>query len=180
MRWLILLLLLAACKPAEVAKMDTVILETTEGKITVELYRNETPATVENFLSYVKQGHYDGTIFHRIIPDFMVQGGGFIANGTQKQTMQPIKLEAKLPNKRGMVSMARTLVPDSATSQFFINTVDNPSLDPSARSPGYTVFGRVVSGMDVVDRISVKPTKKSGPHDDWPVEPVIIQKAYVG
>jgi cyclophilin family peptidyl-prolyl cis-trans isomerase len=166
----------------EVTKMTEIaVFETSKGNIEVELYRDKAPATVENFVRYVRAGHYDGTVFHRVIPNFMVQGGGFSANGKEKPTNAPIKLESKngLSNKNGTLAMARTNVSDSATSQFFINVKDNDFLDYRPGNPGYAVFGKVVSGMDIVMGITKVPTASRGPHEDWPVEDVVIKKAYM-
>ncbi|MFA6073557.1 MAG: peptidylprolyl isomerase [Candidatus Woesearchaeota archaeon] len=162
-------------------KNPIVVLETTQGTIEVELNKDKAPISTENFLSYVKEGHYDGTIFHRIIPNFMVQGGGFLPNGTQKSTHAPIKLESKngLKNSKGTIAMARTMVPDSATSQFFINTVNNDFLDYRSGNDGYAVFGKVVSGIDVVDKMNSVKTSNKGPNQDWPVEDIVILKAYI-
>jgi peptidyl-prolyl cis-trans isomerase A (cyclophilin A) len=156
-------------------------LETSAGDIVLELDAGRAPKTVANFLEYVKAGHYDGTIFHRVIPNFMIQGGGFTPDMAQKPTRSPIPLESRngLANARGTVAMARTMVPDSASSQFFVNVVDNPFLDAAnARDGhGYAVFGKVVQGMDVVDKIRAVPTANRGPHQNVPVEPVLILKA---
>jgi peptidyl-prolyl cis-trans isomerase A (cyclophilin A) len=156
-------------------------LSTTEGDIVLELDRTKAPRTVDNFLQYVRAGHYDGTVFHRVIPSFMIQGGGFTAEMAQKPTREPIPLESRngLSNARGTVAMARTMVPDSATAQFFINVQDNEFLD-AARSRdghGYAVFGRVSAGMDIVDRIKGVATGNRGPHRDVPLQPVVIRKA---
>jgi cyclophilin family peptidyl-prolyl cis-trans isomerase len=163
-------------------KQTKVKLESSMGDIVIELNEKAAPVTVKNFLEYVKQGFYDGTIFHRVIPAFMIQGGGFTADMKQKQTRVPIVNEAAngLKNDRGTIAMARTSVPDSATCQFFINHKDNPSLNYiKGKSAGYAVFGKVVEGMDVVDAIaSVKTTSKAG-MDDVPVEPVVIKSARV-
>jgi peptidyl-prolyl cis-trans isomerase A (cyclophilin A) len=158
-------------------------LDTNMGEIVIELDAAKAPKSVANFLEYVKAGHYNGTIFHRVIPNFMIQGGGFDADMTQKPTRAPIPLESKngLTNVRGSVAMARTSVPDSATAQFFINLKDNAFLD-SANTPdgtGYAVFGKVVSGMDVVDKIWAVPTGNKGPYQNVPVAPVLIRKASV-
>ena len=158
-------------------------LDTSMGEIVIQLDAAKAPKSVANFLDYVKAGHYDGTIFHRVIPNFMIQGGGFDAEMNQKPTRAPIPLESKngLTNVRGSVAMARTNVPDSATAQFFINLKDNAFLD-SANTPdgtGYAVFGKVVSGMDVVDKIWAVPTGNKGPHQNVPVTPVMIRKASV-
>ncbi len=184
---LVLLLATPSPAPAAVATMPptkgpTVTLETSMGTIRIGLYPDKAPATVANFIAYVKKGHYDGTIFHRVISSFMIQGGGFDKDMKQKETAAPVKLEAKngLHNLRGAVAMARTSDPDSATSQFFVNVVDNSSkLDPGAATgpDGYTVFGTVLSGMDVVDKIRAVATTSVGPYQDVPATPVIIKSA---
>jgi len=161
---------------------EIVVLETSKGNIEIELDRENAPVTVENFLGYVNSGFYDGTVFHRVISSFMIQGGGFTGEGVEKETNPPIKLESDngLKNSRGTVAMARTNQPDSATSQFFINVADNPFLDYAPGNDGYAVFGKVVSGMDVVDEIkSVQTTTKYGAYQDWPVEDIVITRAYV-
>ena len=164
--------------------LSKVTLTTNFGDITLELNAEKAPITVANFLQYVESGHYDGVIFHRVIDGFMVQGGGFDANMKQKKTKGEIKNEADngLGNDNYTVAMARTSVPDSASSQFFINIADNDFLNhtaPTSSGWGYCVFGKVVEGMDIVDKIkAVKTTSKSG-HRDVPVEPVIIEKASV-
>lgn len=153
---------------------------TTLGKFVVQLDPARAPKTVANFLDYVKSGFYKGTIFHRVIPDFMVQGGGFTPDMKQKPSRAPIPLESRngLHNLRGTIAMARTADPNSATSQFFINVVDNPSLDyPRPDGYGYAVFGKVVSGMDVIDKIVAVPTKNEGPFQNVPVKPVLIEDA---
>ena len=160
-----------------------VILETSLGNIKLELFEKDTPITVANFLAYVDEGHFDSTIFHRVIPSFMIQGGGFTPDMMQKDTRDPIKNEAKEGgmNNRGTIAMARTSVVDSATCQFFINTVDNGFLNYQNSTPagfGYCVFGQVIEGMDVVDKISAVQTHRVGYYDDVPVTPVIILKAY--
>ena len=157
----------------------TVVMETSLGNITLELFQEQAPVTVENFLQYVNDGFYAGTVFHRVIQQFMIQGGGMTADMQQKPTRDPIRNEATngLSNERGTIAMARTNVVDSATAQFFINTVNNAPLDnrgTDARSYGYAVFGRVTDGMDVVDRIAAVSTGTRGPHRDVPVEPVVI------
>jgi len=159
-----------------------VMLETSMGNITIELFKEKAPITVRNFLGYVKDGFYDGLIFHRVIKDFMVQGGGMSESLEQKKPKFAIKNEATngLSNTRGTLAMARTSVVDSATSQFFINTVDNLFLNHKGKQPdsfGYCVFGQVVEGLDVVDKIrEVKTGNKNG-HSDVPVEPVFIVSA---
>jgi peptidyl-prolyl cis-trans isomerase A (cyclophilin A) len=159
-----------------------VALETSEGRIVVELAPKEAPKTVDNFLTYVKAGHYDGTVFHRVIPTFMIQGGGFSADMTERPTRAPIPLESRngLKNDRGAVAMARRGDPNSATAQFFINVVDNPRLDyPSFDGNGYAVFGKVVEGMDVVDKIKDVPTGSRGGHQNVPETPVTIKSARI-
>jgi peptidyl-prolyl cis-trans isomerase B (cyclophilin B) len=156
-----------------------VIMKTSKGDIKLKLFADQAPISVKNFLAYVDSGHYEGTIFHRVIPNFMIQGGGFTADMQQKPTLAPIKNEAQngLLNKRGTVAMARTGVIDSATSQFFINVVDNAFLNfrsPDMQGFGYCVFAEVVEGMEVVDAIRGVPTGRSGPHSDVPTEAVEI------
>lgn len=164
--------------------MPQVKLETSLGDIVIELNQEKAPETVENFLNYVEDGFYNGTIFHRVIPNFMIQGGGFDEDFNQKTTKAPIQNEADngLSNKRGSVAMARTNDPHSATAQFFINVVDNDFLDFRGKVPsgwGYAVFGEVIEGMDVVDEIRNVSTTMRGPHQDVPVENVVIIKASV-
>ena len=158
-------------------------LATSMGDIVVELDAAKAPKTVDNFLQYVKAGHYNGTIFHRVIPNFMIQGGGMTPDMAEKPTRAPIPLEARngLTNTRGTVAMARTADPNSATAQFFVNVKDNDFLnaEQSRDGNGYTVFGKVVSGMDVVDKIRNVPTGSKGPYDDVPNTPVLIKKATV-
>ncbi|MCS6850104.1 MAG: peptidylprolyl isomerase [Gemmataceae bacterium] len=153
-------------------------MTTSLGPVTIELFAAQAPVTVANFLSYVDDRFYDGTLFHRVIPDFMIQGGGYLPGLQEKQTRAPIKNEASngLSNRRGTVAMARTDQPHSATSQFFINTADNTFLDQAEchDGVGYCVFGRVVEGMEVVDRIQAVATGSVGPHDDVPVRDVTI------
>ncbi|MBN1391406.1 MAG: peptidyl-prolyl cis-trans isomerase [Sedimentisphaerales bacterium] len=164
------------------AKPKQVKLETTMGDIVIELDEKAAPVTVKNFLTYVEEGFYDGTIFHRVIPNFMIQGGGFIPNMEQKKTHPPIVNEAKngLKNNRGTIAMARTNNPDSATSQFFINHKDNDFLNYAGPDkPGYAVFGKVVDGMETVDKIASVKTTQKGPHANVPVEPVVIKSAKV-
>jgi len=155
-----------------------VLIKTTKGEIVVELYPAKAPATVENFLKYVDDKHYDGTIFHRVIGNFMIQGGGFTTDMRQKPNRPPIKLESQngLKNDTGWLAMARTSVPDSATSQFFINVVDNAMLNhPQPDGNGYAVFGKVVKGMETVAAIKAVRTTSSGMHRDVPAEPVVIE-----
>ena len=153
-----------------------VVVKTSDGSFTLRLFRDKSPIAVENFLGYVDEGFYNGTIFHRVIPDFMVQGGGFLPDMTEKETREPIVNESRnrLHNTRGTVAMARTNNPDSATSQFFINVRNNMQLDWAPGRDGYTVFGEVIEGMKVVDYIVTTPTGKAGPYSDVPLEPVTI------
>lgn len=162
--------------------MSKVELHTNHGVITLELNAEKAPKTVENFLSYVKQGHYDNTIFHRVIKDFMIQGGGMLSTMKQKPTGAAIANEADngLKNVRGSIAMARTNDPHSATAQFFINVVDNDFLNFKSPTPsgwGYAVFGTVIDGMDVVDKIRAVRTASAGFHQDVPVQDVVIEKA---
>lgn len=153
--------------------------ETSHGHFTVELFPKEAPLTVENFLRYVDDGHFDGTIFHRIVPGFVLQGGGLTTDFSNKKTRAPISNEAKngLKNTRGTLSMARTSDINSATSQFFVNLADNAFLDHSARDYGYAVFGRVTDGMDVIDKIAGIRTGKRKGYTDAPLEDVVIVSA---
>ena len=155
--------------------------ETTMGGFSVQLEPKKAPETVKNFLKYAREGRYEGTIFHRVINKFMIQGGGFDSDMRERETFDPIENEADiaLANKRGTISMARTSDPHSATSQFFINVVYNKFLDHTEKNPqgwGYTAFGRVIDGMNVVGRISRVPTGSLGPYSDVPATPVIIKK----
>jgi peptidyl-prolyl cis-trans isomerase B (cyclophilin B) len=164
--------------------MSQVKLSTSHGAITLKLDAEKAPKTVANFLAYVEAGHYDNTVFHRVIKNFMIQGGGMEPGMNQKPCRAPIENEAAngLKNKRGTVAMARTNDPHSATAQFFINTVDNDFLDfkaPSGQGWGYCVFGEVVEGLDVVDKIRAVRTGNKGFHQDVPVEDVIIEKAEI-
>lgn len=157
----------------------TVLIKTSEGDITVELNGEKAPVSTKNFLQYVKEGHYNNTIFHRVISGFMVQGGGFTKDMKQKSVHAPIAIESDngLSNVRGTIAMARTSDPNSATAQFFINTVDNPFLDFKSKTPsgyGYAVFGKVTSGMEVVDKIRKVKTGNKGAFSDVPVETVEI------
>ena len=159
-----------------------VALDTSEGKIVVELAPQAAPKTVENFLSYVKSGHYDGTVFHRVIPGFMIQGGGFTGDMKEKPTRGTIPLESRngLKNERGTLAMARRGDPDSASAQFFINVVNNAGLDyPNPDGNGYAVFGKVVEGMDVVDKIRAAPSASRGSHQNVPVAPITIKTARI-
>jgi peptidyl-prolyl cis-trans isomerase A (cyclophilin A) len=172
-------LALALCV-GSAAYAQKVKLATSAGEIVIELDAAKAPKTVENFLGYVKSGHYNGTVFHRVIPTFMIQGGGMTADMKEKPTRPPIALESRngLSNVRGSVAMARTGDPNSATSQFFINVADNDRLDAAnARDGnGYAVFGKVVSGMEVVEKIRTVPTGNKGPHNDVPETPITINK----
>jgi len=155
-------------------------IQTSKGDIVIELYADRAPESVKNFLRYALASSYDDTIFHRVIPGFMIQGGGYEANFRERTTLAPIKSEADngLKNLRGTVAMARTSDPHSATSQFFINLKDNAFLNFRSRNIngwGYTVFGKVTAGMDVVDAIAMVPTTSAGGHNDVPVEPVVIK-----
>jgi cyclophilin family peptidyl-prolyl cis-trans isomerase len=164
------------------ASAPSVEIQTSKGKIVVELNAEKAPITVQNFLTYAKEGFYNGTIFHRVIEGFMVQGGGFTPDMQQKKTGQPIENEAKngLKNDRGAIAMARTGDPHSATAQFFINHKPNPGLDyPSRDGWGYAVFGKVTQGLDVLDRIAQVTTTNRNMHQNVPVEPVIIQTVKV-
>ncbi|WP_349678870.1 peptidylprolyl isomerase [Psychrobacter sp. UBA3483] len=159
-------------------------LDTNMGAIVIELNEEKAPKTVENFLNYVKSGHYDGTIFHRIIDGFMIQGGGMDAEMNEKATNAPVENEADngLKNDKGTIAMARTQDPHSATSQFFINVKDNDFLNHSGKNMqgwGYTVFGKVTSGMDVIDKMRGVPTGRFGMHADVPKEPVVINSATI-
>ncbi|MEW6478923.1 MAG: peptidylprolyl isomerase [Pseudomonadota bacterium] len=162
------------------ADATRVRLNTSAGDIVLELDAAKAPKTVENFVQYVKDKHYDGTVFHRVIDGFMIQGGGFTADMTQKPTRAPIPLESRngLTNGRGTIAMARTSNPNSATAQFFINVVDNAMLNaPNPDGYGYAVFGKVVTGMDVVDKIKAVPVGNKGGHQNVPNTPVTIIKA---
>ncbi|MDR6419337.1 peptidylprolyl isomerase [Paraburkholderia phenoliruptrix] len=188
MKWLMLALgsaALIANAPAfaqsgSQAAHPSVLLKTSEGDIRVELYPEKAPKTVANFLDYVKSGQYSGTIFHRVIRGFMIQGGGYTQSFAEKPTRAPIPLESRngLKNTAGTLAMARTSDPNSATAQFFINTVDNAGLDyPNPDGNGYAVFGKVTSGMDVVKKIEATPTTTRGPMGDVPQKPIVIESA---
>lgn len=177
-----LLLALAASAAPALADNPRVLLETSKGSITLELDAEKAPKSVENFLAYVDAGFYDGTVFHRVIPDFMIQGGGYLESMDRKETRLPIQNEADngLKNERGTLALARTSDPHSATSQFFINLKDNDFLNHRGKSPqgwGYAVFGRVTSGMEVVDAIAAEPTGIRAGMQDVPNTPVLIQRA---
>lgn len=166
---------LCACTAAFAGQK--VAINTSEGRIVVELDEQKAPKTCANFIKYAQEGFYNNTIFHRVIPNFMIQGGGFTASMQQKKTHAPIPLEAKngLKNNVGTIAMARTNDPNSATSQFFINVKDNDFLNASGTNDGYAVFGQVVSGMDTVRKIARKPTTSKGFYDDVPVRPIEIK-----
>ena len=166
------------------AQNPVIVMETSLGNITIELFQDQAPITVENFLQYANDGFFEGTVFHRVIEGFMIQGGGFTANLSQKTTRAPIKNEADngMSNERGTIAMARTNVVDSATAQFFINHGENNarSLDHQGQANfGYAVFGRVTEGLDVVDKIAGVETTQQGGHQTVPVEPVIINSVTV-
>ncbi len=171
--------------PALAQSAPRVKFVTSEGDFVVEVYPDKAPKTVENFLQYVKDKHYDGTIFHRVINNFMVQGGGFDANYAQKPTRAPVIHEGREAlakggpkNAVGTLAMARTSDPNSASAQFFINVKDNDFLNPTAQSHGYTVFGKVVSGMDVINKIKSVPTGAAGPFpSDVPKTPILVKSA---
>jgi peptidyl-prolyl cis-trans isomerase B (cyclophilin B) len=179
---LLALPMLAMAEESAQSENPNVILHTNHGAITVELFEEDAPKSVENFLQYARDGHYDGTLFHRVIDNFMIQGGGFDADFNQKDTREPIENEADngLKNERGTLAMARTNDPHSATSQFFINVADNDFLNhrgkQSGQTWGYAVFGRVIDGMDVVDEIRAVSTGTHGFHRDVPEEPVMIER----
>ncbi len=177
---LVLLPLLAAFTVSAQSPSPRVAVKTSMGTFTIELHEKEAPETVRNFLAYVDEGFYAGTIFHRVIEDFMIQGGGLDREMSRKKTRDPIANEAmnKLKNRAGMVAMARTSAPNSATSQFFVNVVDNPMLDyrdTSAEGIGYCVFGKVVEGMEVVEKIRSVPTGVKNGMRDVPTTPVVIE-----
>jgi peptidyl-prolyl cis-trans isomerase A (cyclophilin A) len=168
-----------AATPAS-ASAPKVKFQTTQGEFVVEVYPDKAPVTVENFLQYVKDKHYDGTIFHRVMDGFMIQGGGFTATMAEKPTRAPITLESRngLKNDRGTIAMARTSAPHSATAQFFVNVVDNNNLNaPQPDGNGYAVFGKVVQGMDTVDKIRSAPTTNKGPFQNVPASPIVINSA---
>ena len=158
-----------------------VVIETSKGNIEIELNQEKAPISVKNFLNYVKNNHYDGTVFHRVISNFMIQGGGFTPDGEQKPVDNPIKLESNngLKNDEGTIAMARTNIPDSATSQFFINVKGNDPLNYAPGNDGYAVFGKVISGMEVVNEIKAVNTGMKFGMQDWPTEDVVITKIYL-
>jgi peptidyl-prolyl cis-trans isomerase A (cyclophilin A) len=170
-----------APSPRPTPSGPVVVLETSLGRIRIGLYDDKSPVSTENFLKYVRKGHYNGTVFHRVIPNFMIQGGGMTPDMNEKPTDAPIRNEARngVRNSRGTLAMARTNDPNSATSQFFINLKDNAFLDFGIRGAGYAVFGEVVEGMDVVDKIAAVQTTTKGPHENVPVTPVLITSAKV-
>ena len=184
MTMMAMMLMVTISARSEDAQNPKVLIQTTDGDITIELFADKSPITVENFLRYVDEGHYDGTVFHRVIPNFMIQGGGFTAGLEEKATHEPIVNESrnKLHNTRGTLAMARTSDPDSATAQFFINQRSNLRLDWSPGNDGYTVFGEVIEGMQVVDIIALSDTGPAqamttrGPSvfQDVPVKPAVI------
>ena len=181
MRCLAVLLFLGAAVVSSAEEANpVVVLETSKGAIKIELYTAEAPLTVANFLTYVDAGFYDDTVFHRVIPKFVVQGGGFTPELDYKPTLEPVTIETKngLMNDRGTVAMARMDGKDTATSQFFINLDNNEELNRSAHAYGYTVFGRVLEGMEVVDRIARVQTSNRGQMRDVPILPVFLEKAY--
>jgi len=179
------LVLVCATGAAWSADAPRVKFNTSAGDIVIEVYPDKAPKTAENFLQYVREKHYDGTIFHRVINNFMIQGGGMDKNMAEKKTRPPVQhegvqaFEKGLKNEVGTVAMARTQDPNSATAQFFINIANNAFLDPKAGNPGYTVFGRVVSGMDVVNAIKGVQTGRVGMHADVPLAPVVINSAEI-
>jgi len=164
--------------PAQ-SKPDTVVFKTSLGDLTIALFNRTAPVTVKNFLAYVDSGFYNGTIFHRVIPGFVIQGGGYNKNLVRRPTFPPIKNESDngLKNERGTLSMARTQDPNSATSQFFVSLVDNSGLDFKGEGTGYAVFGKVIAGMDVVDKIAKVQTETRGGFQDIPKDPVFIISA---
>lgn len=173
------LVLALGASPSVGAENPIVVLETSKGTIEIELFVEDAPLTVANFLRYVDEGFYDDTVFHRVIPKFVVQGGGFTPELELKPTHGevPIETKNKLKNERGSVAMARMASKDSASSQFFVNLTDNEQLDRQAGSYGYTVFGRVISGLDVVDQIADVQTSRRGPMEDVPILPVFLDHA---
>jgi len=179
------LVLACAAGAAWSADAPRVKFNTTAGDIVIEVYPDKAPKTVENFLQYVRDHHYDGTIFHRVINNFMIQGGGMDKDMAEKKTRAPVPhegvqaFEKGLKNELGSVAMARTMDPNSATAQFYINVANNAFLDPKPGNPGYTVFGKVVGGMDVVNSIKGVPTGRKGMQADVPLSPVVIKSAEI-
>jgi len=161
--------------------MPLATIVTSEGSIAIELYKDDAPETVENFIQYIKDKFYNGTVFHRVIGNFMIQGGGYEENGKGKIVRGTIKSEAAngLKNNKGTLAMARRASPDSATSQFFINTNNNDSLNNSPKNEGYTVFGKVTSGMEIIDKIRLTKTTTKNSMKDWPEENIVIQEIYL-
>jgi len=178
-----LLLSVTTFAAAHAGGNPVVVMKTSKGNIKIELFADKAPITVENFLAYAKDGHYNGTIFHRVIPNFMIQGGGFSADMVQKSTKAPIKNEATngVKNTNGTLAMARTSDPHSASAQFFINTKDNDFLDhkDNGRGFGYAVFGKVIDGMDVVAEIEKVKTGSRGGHQDVPIDAVVIESVTI-
>lgn len=176
----IALLLLLALPVAADSNKPQVVMETTAGTIVVELFTEQAPVTVKNFLDYVDSGFYNGTIFHRVIPNFMIQTGGFTSKMDRKETKAPIKNESDnlLYNEKGTLAMARTQDPDSASSQFFINLRMNPHLNYRSGQHGYAVFGKVIEGMDIVDKIARTKTGDLGPFQNVPIEPIIMTSVH--
>lgn len=174
---LVLAIIFFAVSSSQSSKQKALI-QTNYGSITIQLNPSKAPITVKNFKDYVNSGFYDGTVFHRVIKGFMIQGGGFTTSGAQKQTNPPIKLESNngLSNKKYTIAMARTNDPDSATSQFFINTADNTFLDYGVQGQGYAVFGKVIDGFDTVDKIESVQTENKNGLQNWPIKNVIIKK----
>jgi peptidyl-prolyl cis-trans isomerase A (cyclophilin A) len=183
LRWPAVAVIALALGLSAAAHAQKVKLATSAGDIVLQLDAAKAPKTVENFLQYVKAGHYDGTVFHRVIDNFMIQGGGMSADMREKATRAPIPLEARngLDNVRGSIAMARTADPNSATSQFFINLKDNGFLNAAQAGDGngYAVFGKVVAGLEVIDKIRAVPTGNKGGHQNVPIEPVTIKQATV-
>ena len=180
-RFVLTVALAASLMLSTPALAQKVRLATSVGDIVVQLEPDKAPKTVANFVQYVKAGQYNGTVFHRVIDGFMIQGGGMTPDMQEKPTRAPIPLESKngLSNLRGSIAMARTQVPDSATAQFFINLADNSRLDASASADGYAVFGKVVEGMDVVDKIRAVPTGNKAGHQNVPQTPILINKTTI-
>ena len=178
---LTVLIVTAGCAGGAKMTRNMVKLETSMGDIVIELYPDKAPITVKNFLTYVNENAYDETVFHRVINNFMIQGGGFTSDGKKKETYEPIKLESNngLKNEKGTIAMARTMVPNSATNEFFINLNDNIFLNQGVRDEGYAVFGKVVEGMDIIDKIGKIQTEIRYDMKDWPTENIIIKKAKI-
>ena len=182
---LLLTAIFAACTTTTTTKGDNMsdiaVFKTNKGTFEIQLNKDKAPISVANFEKYVNDGFYKGTVFHRVIKGFMVQGGGFLENGSQKKTMAPIPIESSngLKNNAGTIAMARTSDPNSATSQFFINTVNNKFLNYAPGNDGYAVFGKVISGMDVVKQIESVQTTTKKRMQDWPVDNIIIEEAYM-